>query len=187
MNFKKIFWIIILIAIIGLIVLGVISLNNSIVPINKENTIVSKEDSNIENGAFISNDENSNTYNVNNSGDIIIIEEKMFMLELNDIYLNYKDYEGKTIKYDGFVYIDEFTKATVIGREYYCCGYDSYMIGFECDFGENKEKMILENDKWFDVEGIICINKGEDGMEYPFVKITSIKEKAEEGQRVVSF
>ena len=187
MKFKKLFWLILLILIIGLIILGVISLNKSIVPINKESAIISKEDSNIENGAFVSNDENSNTYNVNNSGDIIIIEEKMFMLELNDIYLNYKDYEGKTIKYDGFVYNDEFTKATVIGREYYCCGYDSYMIGFECEFPEVGEKRTLENDKWFDVEGVICINRDENGMEYPFIRITSIKEKTEEGQRVVTF
>ena len=187
MKFKKLFWIIILIAIIGLIVLGITELNNNIVQKNQKKDSGFKEDSNIENGAFVSNDDNSNIYDVDNSGDTIVIEEKMFMLELNDIYLNYKDYEGKVIKYYGFVYNDEFTKATVIGREYYCCGYDSYMIGFECDFSENKEKIILENDKWFDVEGVISIKKGENGIEYPFVKITSINEKAQEGQRVVTF
>ena len=187
MKFKKLFWIIILIAIIGLIVLGITELNNNIVQKNQKKDSGFKEDSNIENGAFVSNDDNSNIYDVDNSGDTIVIEEKMFMLELNDIYLNYKDYEGKVIKYDGFVYNDEFTKATVIGREYYCCGDDSYMIGFECEIPKIGEELTLENDKWFDIEGVISIKEGKDGIEYPFVKITNIKEKTEEGQRVVTF
>ena len=167
MKFKKLFLIILLILIIGLILVGIILLDKSIVPTNKESTITSKEDGNIENGASISNDDEPK--------DIIVIEEKMFMNQLNDIYM----------KYDGFVHNDEFTKAVIMGREYYCCGYDSYMVGFECNLKDG-QKPVLENDKWFNIEGVIYIKEGENNMEYPCVKITNLQE-IQEGERIVAF
>lgn len=64
----------------------------------------------------------------NTSEKVIEIKEKLFIAQTNDIYINSKDYLGKTIKYEGLINIYE----DETGRKFYyviryapgCCGYD---------------------------------------------------------------
>ncbi len=191
MNLRKIAFIVLLIIIIALIIVGLISLNESVSTNTTSQQSTTNVDENIENGAFQNGEEANNDQqqnnNVVNDGDVVVIEEKMFMNELNDVYLNYDDYDGKPIEYEGFVYNDEPTGAFVIGREYYCCGYDSYMVGFECVYPEGVENKSFEDDVWVKVAGTIRVNREQKGMETPYIEISTIEEKEQEGLRVVTY
>ena len=83
------------------------------------------------------------------------IKEKLFIEQINDIYLNPDDYMGKTIKYEGVFEAFEYEPPD---RSYYyvvrygpgCCGTDG-VVGFEIVWdGEYPDY----ND-WVEVVGII--------------------------------
>ncbi|MNT48668.1 hypothetical protein D3C72_1854610 [compost metagenome] len=68
----------------------------------------------------------------------------------------------------------------VIGRNYNCCGYDAFVIGFEC-----KTDKKLEDDTWVRVRGTIAINNSNQNDVYPYINVTSIEEKEERGAETV--
>lgn len=99
--------------------------------------------------------ETAETIERNEIGDEVYIKEKMFIEQINDIYLNADDYLGKTIRYEGmfnqFYWEDgDQTYYSVIRYGPGCCSFDAN-AGFEIKWdGEYPET----ND-WVEVSGTL--------------------------------
>ncbi len=110
----------------------------------------------------------------NLSGDIIEITDNYFIEQTNDVYINMKDYLGKTIKMQGLIYTYDDGR----GNNYYavvrntpgCCGNDG-LAGIDIKYdGEYPEV-----DTWVEVEGVVESYKVYNS-DTPVLKIKSIKE-----------
>jgi len=111
----------------------------------------------------------------------IVLEDDVFLMQLDEIYVNSKDYEGRGLKYEGFIYIHEET-TLVVARNYYCCGTDSYLIGLDCEYEGEKPG---ENE-WVEVEGIIR-TKELNGDTVPYLEVTKLEVLEERGDENVYF
>jgi len=88
--------------------------------------------------------------------DVIEIKEKMFIAQTNEIYINAKDYIGRTIKYEGIFReaVDEGD-----GKKYRyvirygpgCCPGDVTAAGFEVVWDKGYPKQ----DDWVEVTGVL--------------------------------
>lgn len=114
---------------------------------------------------------------------VIVIKEKLFVAQTNEVYLNYEDYMGKTFSYEGI-----FLCPTYDGKTYYqvirygpgCCGYDQN-AGFEVSWdGEYPEE-----DDWVKVVGTLDTYE-EDGFEYLVLNLSSLEVLDERGAEYVS-
>ena len=140
----------------------------------------------IDNKRFNSSNNNDNNNNNNLSSkigenaEIVEFNERLFLAQVDDVYINMEDYEGKYIKYTGFVYNVPETDDFVIAREYFCCGDDSTLVGFEAITDEK-----FQNDTWVTVTGKIVLS---DKYEYltPIMEVVDI-EKATPGERYVYY
>ena len=122
-------------------------------------------------------------------GDIVEIKERMFIAQLNDIYLNQNDYIGKTIKYEGM-----FTSYTweEMGLSYYlvyrrspgCCGADG-QAGFEVVWPDGSNEYFPNENDWCEVVGTLD-NYDEDGYSYLHIILDSLTIKNERGAEFVS-
>jgi len=119
------------------------------------------------------------------SGDWIVIKEKMFIAQTNDIYFNTEDYLGKTIQYEGIFDIYEDPDS---GEKYYtvirygpgCCGDDSN-AGFEVEWDGGYPS---QND-WVEVVGVL--EKYEEGEDkYLRLALTSLTVLPTRGAEYVS-
>ena len=118
-------------------------------------------------------------------GEIIEVREKMFISQMNDIYLNKEDYLGKTIKYEGI-----FTgyEAPETGNIYYsvirygpgCCGTDGNS-GMEVIW----EKEYPAEDDWVEVTGTLE-EYDEDGAGYLRLILTDLKVLETRGQEYLT-
>jgi len=115
--------------------------------------------------------------------DIVEIKEKMFIAQINDIYLNPDDYKGKKIRLEGFhdiVEADGETVHGVIRNGPGCCGNDG-VAGFEFVWDGEYPK---ENE-WLRVTGYIEIIN-EDGYDYLYLKATEVEVLEERGAEFVT-
>jgi uncharacterized membrane protein YcgQ (UPF0703/DUF1980 family) len=115
---------------------------------------------------------------------IIEIKERMFIAQMNDIYLNSKDYLGRTIKYEGiFKKYEALANAPqmfyVIRYGPGCCGNDA-MAGFEIKCGEHN----LEDGDWVEVCGIVE-EYFQDGFSSLRINASQIKKMEKRGKEVV--
>ena len=118
------------------------------------------------------------------SGDVIEIKEKMFIAQINDIYYNFEDYMGKTIKYEG-IYNEVkdaesgemFRSVTRFGPG--CCGIDENP-GFEVYWDEEYP---YSND-WVEAAGILEEYE-YDGFKYYRLALTSLTVLSERGEEYV--
>lgn len=119
------------------------------------------------------------------SSDVIELTEKMYVTYINEIYTNFDDYIGRTIKLQG-MFSSEYYEPTQTTYDYVyrvgpgCCGNDGSMCGFE--FTWNGE-MPEEND-WIEVTGVL--DKYDlDGQTYLTLKAQSVTEMSERGEENV--
>ena len=116
---------------------------------------------------FNNKDTKQVTNSENTSSETVIeIDDKIFLNMLEDIYLNYGEYEGEKIAYEGFIHLQDEYK--IVGRNYACCGDDGYIVGFECESED-----IVAHDQWVRVEGIVRI-KEENGSTYPYIEAEKV-------------
>lgn len=123
--------------------------------------------------------------NKTNSNDIFEIREKMFISQCNDIYLNTKDYEGKTVKIEGFCDMQTDPKT---GKVYYgvirkgpgCCGNDG-VAGFEFAY----EGQCPKKNDWLEVIGKIAIIK-RDADDVIIIQASKVTVKDTRGADFVS-
>jgi len=87
---------------------------------------------------------------------VIEIRERMFATQVNDIYINARDYLGKTIKYEGIFVVEQaggeskyFVARNGPGG---CCG-DDAMVGFEIRGSDTEE--FPDGNSWVEVTGVL--------------------------------
>ncbi|MCL1975124.1 MAG: hypothetical protein FWG61_03040 [Firmicutes bacterium] len=121
-----------------------------------------------------------------NAADIIVIKEKMFIAQTNDITLNARSYEGKTIEVEGmyFGYFDPYSEREynyVQRRSPGCCGNDG-MVGYEILYdGE-----MPEINDWIEVIGQIEVVQVEN-KDAVRVRVSQLTVKDERGAEFVRF
>ncbi|MDR2467879.1 MAG: hypothetical protein LBD22_02840 [Spirochaetaceae bacterium] len=105
-------------------------------------------------------DENVKFTNAQYKTSVIEIKEKLFIAQTNDIYLNAKDYLGKTIKLEGVFKKEDFSWQErpffyVLRYGPGCCGYDG-SAGFEVMWeGANTQQTYPNEDDWVEAAGIL--------------------------------
>ncbi|MDR2932018.1 MAG: hypothetical protein LBV27_02820 [Oscillospiraceae bacterium] len=119
------------------------------------------------------------------SGDVVSINERLFIAQTNDIYINAGDYMGKTIQYEGIFKTDYWAD---MGRTFYyvirygpgCCGYDGE-AGFEVAWEGDWPK----EDDWCEAVGILEEYE-ENGWPFLRLNLTSLTVLEERGAEYVS-
>jgi uncharacterized membrane protein YcgQ (UPF0703/DUF1980 family) len=116
---------------------------------------------------------------------VIEIREKMFIAQTNDIYLNSKDYLGKTIKLEGVFAIEDFPWQE---RPFYfvlrfgpgCCAYDG-SSGFEVMWDKNSKPGATyprDND-WVEAVGILN-TFDDEGIYIALTALTVLEKRGSE-------
>lgn len=116
--------------------------------------------------------------------DVIEIREKLFIAQTNEIYLNYEDYLGKTVSYEGIFMTTEMEGYDpwhwVVRYGPGCCANDG-TAGFEIRYdGEWPE----QND-WVAVQGVLT-TYDVNGWDMLVLDVVSLEIKAERGQEYVA-
>jgi uncharacterized membrane protein YcgQ (UPF0703/DUF1980 family) len=118
-------------------------------------------------------------------GEVFEIREKMFVSQVNDIYLNAEDYLGKVISYEGIFKEDAYPEMDAV--YYYvvrygpgCCGTDSNP-GFEVIWDGDYPKQ----DEWVEATGILEAYE-EDGYQYLRLQLSSLEVMDVRGEEYVS-
>lgn len=120
--------------------------------------------------------------------EVVEIPEKMFVTQMNEIYLNRDEYLGKTIRYEGLYKnnLDEKAKDAkvihyVIRYSPGCCGYDGE-AGFEVQW-EGEWPQI---DDWVEVEGVLKEKKNSHGIKVLYLELSTLTVKEERGLEFVA-
>lgn len=121
----------------------------------------------------------------NSEGDEIVLKDKLFIAQCNDIYLNPDEYMDKTIRWEG-IYTESTNPVTnetykfVIRYGPGCCGNDG-TAGFEILYdGE-----LPERNDWVEAVGKIEMVE-EDGNEFVAVRLSELTVLDVRGQEFVS-
>jgi len=111
------------------------------------------------------------------SKDVIEIKEKMFISQVNDVYLNKDDYLGKKIKLEGLFkteQVDDNKKYCFVLR--YgpgCCGYDGN-VGFEVAWDKDKKKPYPGEDSWVEATGELKTYEEDGYTDYLYLDLVSL-------------
>lgn len=111
---------------------------------------------------------------------VIDIGERMFATRVNDIYLNAKDYLGKTIKIEGLFKCEQ---NSFMNKEYCfvirygpggCCGADAN-VGFEVAWPKGKSEAYPPPDSWVEATGVLKYYKeDDDARQYLYLDLSSL-------------
>jgi uncharacterized membrane protein YcgQ (UPF0703/DUF1980 family) len=112
-----------------------------------------------------------------NDPNLVEIKERMFIAQVNNVYLNYKDYLDKTIKLEGIFKQDQ---AGISDNSYCyvlrygpgCCG-DDGNVGFEVAWEKNHEKLYPNDDAWVEATGVLKIDE-RDSYKYLYLELSSL-------------
>jgi len=114
---------------------------------------------------------------------IVEIKEKMFIAQTNEIYYNYEDYLGKTIKYEGIFKVEEYGPKTkyyaVIRYGPGCCGTD-----LNAGFYVKWNKKYPNPNDWVEAVGVLESHIDNAG-EYLCLALTSLKVLPKRGAETV--
>jgi putative membrane protein len=130
--------------------------------------------------------EDSSTQKADSGDEIIDITEKMYVLYINEIYINAEDYIGKTIRVEG-MYTSEYYEPTDTTYYYVyrvgpgCCGNDGSMCGFE--FSWDGADTLTEND-WIEVVGVLDSYE-EEGKSFLTLRAQTVTVMDERGAETV--
>jgi uncharacterized membrane protein YcgQ (UPF0703/DUF1980 family) len=128
-------------------------------------------------------------YTVQSSpGSVIEIREKMFIAHVRDVYLNTKNYLGKTIKLEGIFWSQRY-----LGEEPYysvvrygpgdgCCGPGEF--GFEVKWPIDNTKSYPADNAWVEATGVL---KSEQGKYYQslYLELSSLTVLSRRGSEQV--
>ena len=118
---------------------------------------------------------------------VIEIKEKMFISQVNDVYLNKDDYLGKTIKLEGLFKMDQgYDKTYCFVLRYGpgCCGNDGN-VGFEVAWDKEKEKPYPGEDAWVEATGELKTYEEDGELEFLYLDLISLKVMDKRGQETV--
>jgi len=119
--------------------------------------------------------------------DVIEIKEKMFISQVNDVYLNKEDYLGKTIKLEGLFKVEQgYDKAYCFVLRYGpgCCGNDGN-IGFEVAWDKEKEKPYPGEDSWVEATGQLKTYEEDGYNEFLYLDLISLNVLNKRGAETV--
>jgi len=156
---KKIIYIIALIVIIVLIVLTVLNLNS------KESTSQIANENNVQSENDV---QNENT--LLSKSEKIVVGDNLFLSQLNNMYLNPKDYKNKTVEIEGF-YLSSESYKFVARYGAACCPGDTY-IYMEYRYDEEMELVDIED--WIKVTGTVELGMS-DLTPFVYIKATSVE------------
>jgi uncharacterized membrane protein YcgQ (UPF0703/DUF1980 family) len=119
---------------------------------------------------------------------IVEITEKMFIAQVNDIYLNSEDYIGKTIKLEGIFKCEQFygyneSYCFVIRYGPGCCGTDGN-AGFEVKWNKDRLQPYPAVESWVEAIGILNMEE-EDDFQYLYLDLSSLAILSKRGTEVV--
>ena len=102
----------------------------------------------------------------------ITVGDNYYATQINDWYMNFKEYEGKTVQIEGY-YIDEYSPYLLIGRHGPVCPYcQGGYVSFEFLTDEDLSKLKSGKD-WISVTGILRM--GVDRKQGIFYYIEALK------------
>jgi len=113
-------------------------------------------------------------------GDVIMIGERFFANQMQEIFLNHQQYLGSTLQFEGMFR----TMTTRYGDEFFmvyryaigCCGEE--IMGLEIDMSEFTP---FVDNAWVEVNGVLDIDQG-----FLVLRTISIVEMDERGAELVS-
>ena len=123
----------------------------------------------------------------NNKNGIIEITEKMFISQVNDVYLNTDDYLGKTIKIEGlFKQEQSYDKSYCFVLRYGpgCCGYDGN-VGFEVAWTNEKAQSYPAIDSWVEATGVLKTYEEDGYDQYLYLDLSSLNVLSKRGAETV--
>ena len=108
---------------------------------------------------------------------IIEIGERMFMTQIQDIYLNANNFVGRTIRLEGIFNINRWNESfwyfVIRNGPDGCCGTPG-QIGFEVRWPENRIEAFPENDSWVEATGVLRTYR--DGPnQFLYLELTSLR------------
>ncbi|MDD4067050.1 MAG: hypothetical protein PHH22_03655 [Clostridia bacterium] len=158
MNAKKIVLIIVLVLLIGgIVTVLVLSSNNKKDNVNDNNN---------------NNNNNEDINSVSNKIDVVI-SDKYFITQLNEIYLNTEDYLGKVIEIEGFPLSNgQYNFVARYGPG--CCSNDAIAY---LEYEYDKDLELIDEKDWIKIIGEICKGKDENGSEYIYIDASSVEKK----------
>jgi len=124
-----------------------------------------------------------------NKDGVVEITEKMFISQVNDVYLNPEDYLGKTIKLEGLFFMEHIYPRDepycfVLRYGPGCCGTDGN-VGFEIAWPDNRRIPYPEENAW--VQAIGELKTYAEGFnEFLYLDITSLNVLKTRGAEFVS-
>ena len=119
--------------------------------------------------------------------EVIEIKEKMFISQVNDVYLNPEDYLGKTIKLEGLFKIEQgYDKSYCFVLRYGpgCCGYDGN-VGFEVAWDNENKKPYPGEDAWVEATGELKTYEEDGYTEFLYLDLISLNVLNKRGQETV--
>lgn len=128
--------------------------------------------------------------NKENVDGIIEVRERMFLGQVNDIYLNSNYYLGKTLKIEGMFMNEQNEDAKQPFYAVYrfgpggCCGIDG-IVGFEVAWMTNRNNFYPKDNEW--VEAIGELKRYRTGAnQYLYLDLTSLKVLDVRGKEYIS-
>jgi hypothetical protein len=126
------------------------------------------------------------------SGGVVEIGEKLFIAQINDVYLNPEDYLGRTIRLEGLFKLEQYLGGEnsdycfVLRYGPGCCNNDS-SAGFEVswDKADPNPPPYPDVDDWVEAEGVLSYYE-EDGYPYLYLALSSLTVKETRGAEFVS-
>ena len=123
-------------------------------------------------------------------GDIVQISERMFVNHINDIYINTRNYIGKTIKYEGIFMSDQYYGEDDLFYSVFrfgpggCCGIDG-RVGFEVRWPSGQSRQFPADDAWVEITGVLKEYE-HSFTKYLYIELTSVNELSSRGREFVS-
>jgi uncharacterized membrane protein YcgQ (UPF0703/DUF1980 family) len=124
----------------------------------------------------------------NETPGMVEIKEKMFISQVNDVYLNAGDYMGKTIKLEGLFKQQEGYDKTywfVIRYGPGCCGFDGN-AGFEVAWANESARPYPAVDSWVEATGVLKTYAEEGYDQYLYLDLSSLNVLTERGAETVT-
>ena len=117
--------------------------------------------------------------------DFVEITEKMFATQVSDVYLNAKDYLGKTIKLEGIFKTEQYYE----DREPYCfvvrygpggcCGADAN-VGFEVKWDKNHAQPYPAVESWVGAAGELKVDEDDNYLYLDLASLTVLSKRGAE-------
>jgi len=118
---------------------------------------------------------------------VVEIKEKMFLAQVNDVYLNPDDYLGKTIKLEGIFKEErgyEKSYCFVIRYGPGCCGNDGN-AGFEVAWAKEEAPPYPAVDSWVEAAGVLKSYEEDGYSQYLYLDLSSLNVLDKRGAELV--